>query len=530
MERIFLLVLLLPFYLYARPVEFSGSFDAYAEYDTLYDMEQNRNSRTARLNFNPRLKIYGMPLSMDFLLSTEESSLRQELNKYRIFLNPSKLLREEVSLPSLAFSIAGIEIGKCYTSYSRLSLYGTPLTGAAIEMNPGPLYLALTGGRTQRAVAGSDTSEFSYSRTLYAGRLGFGKKEKSHLFFTLLHAEDNGNSVEPYFTDYNGDTIEPFTPNDNYVLGTEINIALFNGKLNLKSEVSGAQFTDDKRCPELTHAKVPSIITNSTHPNLTTSFDFAHSSEISVDLPVTCVSANYERIGTGYRTLGNEYLRNDEETFGLEASQAFMNGILDFDEGVGFSRDNLSGFNEYTTLFSEYRVGSGLTLPELPYIRTDYALYTSKEEENTQQNMISLSSGYYFEKSRLSFSPSIYYSLYNDENYTSNSLTFGQGVNLWLPLSFDAAIDWINTEGEEKSTLFGYSLSATYLSFSRWSNSIGFRITEEEDKNRRDLWYSSSLRMGVWGRIEFRAENNTYDSPEEDYNELRLVSSVSKNW
>jgi len=529
-KKYIILILFFPCLVAAKPIEFSGSIGVYGEYDTLYNTTQERPSRTIRFDFNPRLKIYGMPLSMDFLLSTDENSLRQELNKYRIFLNPSKLLKKEVSLPSFVFSIAGIEIGKCYSSYSKLSLYGTPLTGAAIDMNPGPLYVAVTGGRSQRSVAGSDTSETAYSRTLYAGRFGLGKKERNHLFITFLHAEDDENSIKPYYIPYANDTIEAKTPKDNYVSGIEGTLSFLDGKLNLKSEISGSQFTDDKRYPEIVNTNIPSILTKYTHPNLSSSYDFAHSSQLSLNLASVEIALHYERIGPGYKTLGNEYLNNDEQNFGVEASQILWNGIINLEETTNFSENNLSGFNSYTTRFNEYRIGTGITAPNLPYINTDYAIYIDAGEETTRQNLFSLSSGYSFEKARINFSPTLYYSFKNDKDCTSNSITLGQEISLWFPLNLELGIDWISTEGDSARTLSGYNFSITYVSFNRWSNATGVRITGEEDKNRRDLWYSSSLDLGSLGNFEFRVENNVYNSSAEDYNELRVVSSVSKNW
>jgi len=226
-----LLLVFFPLTLFAGPIQFSGSAGVYGEIDTIQGTPQNRPFMIRRLTFNPTLTVYGMPLSMNIFISDEGSNLRQEINKYRIFLNPSLLFKESVSLPPLVFSISGFELGNCSPTYTNLTLSGTPLLGGALEMNPGHVYLAAAAGRSKRPVVGSDSSEPAYSRLLFAGRVGVGKKDKSHLFFTALTAKDNENSIPPYYTSSDGDSFEAITPKENYVGGVEANLVLFDGKV-----------------------------------------------------------------------------------------------------------------------------------------------------------------------------------------------------------------------------------------------------------------------------------------------------------
>ena len=525
-----IMVFIIPLIINAKPVEFSGSFSIYAEYDTLYNADQKRPSRITRLYLNPELKIYGMPLSLNILLSTEESSLRQELNKYRIFLSPSELLKGALPLPSLAFSISGIEIGRCYPSYSKFTLYSTPITGFSVEMNPGPIYIAGTGGVVNRAVPGSDSSEVSYKRTLYAGRFGIGKKEKTHLFFTLLYAKDDENSIEPYLIPYEDDSLELITPRENYIAGVELNLSLFNERFKLKAEIEGSQFTDDIRTPEISQLKLPPWLTKYTHPKLSSSFGTAYKTQFSIDLKITELEFGFERVEPSYRSLGNEYLRNDEQRIEATANQQFWEGILYLSEGVSISQDNLSGFNSYTTRFYEYNTEMGINIPNLPYLDINYTLYINKGEESIKENLLSLSSWYNFKIKGIDFSPSLFYTFQLNDSYTSNSLTLGQNVSFKLPLSFDIGVNWIDTKGKETSTLTGYSGSFTYTFFKRWSNSVGGGITQKRDERKREIWYSSSLDIGVFGNLELRVENNVFSSKKEEYNELRIAGSLSKTW
>jgi len=91
MKRVVILPLLLGV-LYAGPVQFSGLASISGEYgwvtgsgDTLVEPRPE-----LRFSLSPSLSFWGFPLSLDMDLSTMESGLRQQLNKYRFFLHPAQ--------------------------------------------------------------------------------------------------------------------------------------------------------------------------------------------------------------------------------------------------------------------------------------------------------------------------------------------------------------------------------------------------------------------------------------------------------
>jgi len=263
---------------------------------------------------------------------------------------------------------------------------------------------------------------------------------------------------------------------------------------------------------------------------MSSAFDIAYSSVLSLNLNIITLSFNFSQVGTAYKTLGNEFLRNDDQTLGATATQNLLNGILTFDEGISLSRDNLLKMKTSTTKFNQYRGGIGLYIPNLPTLRSDYTLVINAGEETARQDLVSLSSSYNFAIAKINFSPSIFYSFQKDIDNSSNSITFGPSISFSFPLTINLGLDWISTQGTEHSTLVGYSGSLSYTFFKRWSNSAGMKITGKEDEDRRSLFYSSSVDMGVFGRFELCMENNVFASPVENYNELRLVSSLTKSW
>ena len=132
-------------------IKFSGSSRLYTQYSSRQGINQQTPKNYWRWDLNPTLTVYGIPISMNFFLSSEQSGLRQNINRFSLSLVTTKLLRK---VPVLSY-FSKLGIGTCNPYYSSLTLSGVAVTGVDLEFTPGIFYLAFTGGRTQK---GRDTS------------------------------------------------------------------------------------------------------------------------------------------------------------------------------------------------------------------------------------------------------------------------------------------------------------------------------------------------------------------------------------
>lgn len=545
MKRLFILVLLVPIFIYAEPIEFSGSASIYEEYNPIHGAPQGRPTSTLRFNLNPTLTIYGMPLSLNLFLSSEESNLRQALNKFRISLQPKDLMRDMVHLPSFIFSISNVEIGTCYPQYSPYILSGMPVTGGTVELNPWFLYFAFSGGRIQRGVAGSDTTDPAYERKLYAGRFGIGKKDGTHLFFTYLYAGDDSTSIPPYTFPVAGDsdTVEVITPQENYLVGAEFTLSLFEDRFKLESEIVGSQLTRDIRMPELTIPGVPSWVKGISRPRMSSSFDYAYSVKPSLTMLDTKMWSGLKMVGPGFTSFGAANLRNDNLAYEVGINKNLLNNSISLSVSHTKEHDNLIGNKVSTTSFTSYAFNIGLNFINLPYLQLNYTPYYQSNDNlsiDSQTDILFLSTGYNFTLFDLNNSSTFSYShqTYQEEsdvnNYSSNNFSLYESVGFKFPLSISAGLGITNTNYTvTKEQLVSFDISTSYIFFQRWTNTIGFDISSERKKGSKyGINFNSSIPLWWFGNMRVSVAWNTYQGEyeEEDYDEWRLIGTLSKNW
>ena len=256
MRKITLLVLLISFVSYAGLVEFSGSANLYGEYDKIDGDTLIDPTSQVRFTVSPTISIAEMPITFDLQLSSMESKYRQALNKYRISIQPEKMARDKVRIPSFVFAISNVEFGTCYPYFSPYTLSSVPVYGGGIELNPWFLHLEGAMGTLQRSVDWSDTTytDYAYERSLTAFNVGFGRKETSHFHFIFLHAVDDSNSVSPYFIPAYTDTdsVEVTKPMENYIAGIDLKLSLLNNRFYVESEIVGTEVTRDHKNQNIT--------------------------------------------------------------------------------------------------------------------------------------------------------------------------------------------------------------------------------------------------------------------------------------
>ena len=176
----------------------SGEIGAYGELYSMQGQPKRRPSSTGRIFFRPTLNLFGVfQIPFEFLLSTEGSSARQNINQFGI--NPK-------------WDWGSLNIGDFSTEYSQFTLSGIQIRGGGINLNPGNFRFSTASGFTRRSVPGG-AQDGSFKRFLFAAKLGYGNEESSYIDFIFLRAKDEVGSLNQ-----NTKSITVISPNGNDVL------------------------------------------------------------------------------------------------------------------------------------------------------------------------------------------------------------------------------------------------------------------------------------------------------------------------
>jgi hypothetical protein len=550
MRKAVLIVLFLSFASYAGIVDFSGSANLYAEYDNIEGGDSLiEPSSQVRFTVSPTISIAEMPITFDFQLSSLESKYRQALNKYRISIQPEKMLRDKVNVPSFVFAISNVEFGTCYPYFSPYTLSSVPVSGGVVELNPGFLHLEGTMGNLQRSVDWSDTTytDYAYERNLYAFNVGVGRRENSHFHFIYMYSGDDSTSVDPLFapnTFYSdSDSVEIVKPMENYIAGIDLKLSLFDNRFYIESEIVGTEVTRDIRMPELDLEWVPTFLTNIFHPRMSSSFDFAFTVSSALNIYDTEVSGSFGIVGPGFESFGNPYLRSDLFAYGAGIKQNLFNKSVFLYGSLEKETDNILGIKGSTTAFNAYEFGIGFNFANLPYLDFSYSPYTERNDSlllDRSSKMYSVNTGYELTLANISNYISLFFSyqdftdLDNSNNYTGKAISVSDEINFIIPLSLSLAVDYSETNYPDiDEDILSFDVGAYYTFFEKWTNGIGFITSSQgDDASQKGIYFSSSLYLSSFASMNFDIEKNSYDDVDDidDYDEWRLIGSISSSW
>ncbi len=528
----------------ARPVEFSGSATLQGNAEFISGDTLRKPYTNLTFTLSPTLTVFGIPITTDILLSTMESDLRQALNKVRIGIDPISLIRQKLPVPGFMQYLPNIDIGTFSPSYSPLTVLGVAITGFGIEYQPWKVYLAGAGGRTQRAIEGSDTTEPTYKRTLYAGKFGLGKKEASHLYFSLLYAHDDSNSIERNWQIYQPDTSEPadtievVRPQENYVLGMDFSLSLFEDAFRLDAEVAGAELTRDIRMDVENYKWVPDWAERILKPRLSSQYDFAFSARPVLNIFETKVAGEVRMVGPGFVSLGAPSLRNDNLSYQVGVERSFIDNAVVISGSFNREQDNLIGMKLSTTTFAAYGFNLVLNFPNLPYLGLNYSpCFQRSGSLSDRSHNISLNAGYSFETGEVSHSPSIAvsYQKHNatmtENNYSTFDLSFGHSFGFTFPLSLTFNIGYSHSAYSDSSVnLIATSLSPSYTLFNSWTSGLFLSGSFEKANRRLDVGLNSSFPVWRIADATISLGRSIYRGQDGGYQEWRLAGGLTKGW
>ena len=163
-----------------KNIKLSGDVGAYGELYSISGQERRRPPSTGMIYFRPTLDLFNaVSLSFDFLISTEGSYTRQNINQFG--LNPN-------------WSWGKAHLGDFTEKFSDFTLNGILIRGAGVSIYSGWLNFSIVGGFTRRSVPGGAYNG-SFDRYLFGTKIGVGHESGSYFNLMFLRVRDNPSSL-----------------------------------------------------------------------------------------------------------------------------------------------------------------------------------------------------------------------------------------------------------------------------------------------------------------------------------------------
>lgn len=500
------------------------------------------------LRFDPTFTVFELPLTFNLYLDTKQSSERQNVNNYSLFLEPyllrdiiAKKKKENKSVNGFLKFMSDfktLKVGEIYPYYSNYTLNGSRVTGGDIAYNPGWFYIALSGLNNLKAIEG-----YNYSRKLMAGKIGAGSMEESHFHITVLKAWDDENSLSPE------QATNGITPQENFLFGTEGKLKFLNGRLIFEGEIVGSMYTRDITSPALESEDIPGFLSFILDTKISSSFDYMYSIKSIYDIieTQTKITGEYKSIGPGYTSLGALNIRNDIRGFKIKVNQKFLKRKVQLSASMERERNNVGSLNTSTEITNNYSLNIKFNFKNFPYLILDYRPNYVYNEEGSDSLKVDYNSSVFTIMTGLNDFTDDYYNSTNllistvNNNASSDAsdykiLNFLISSNLSFvkfPLTLAVSAGYTFNNSTENSRIVSFDLSGSYLFFKKMNNTIGLSYLGEKDRNEKFGVYFITA-VPLWDVADFylRAEQNFYREKVYEFgdnNEFILTATLSKN-
>ncbi|GEM_PF-6260822 len=269
-------------------------------------------------------------------------------------------------------------VGNVNPYYSDLTIMGTTVQGADIEVTPGAFYLHATHGRLLNPYRMANQQENAFSDRMTAAQLGWGEVSEEHVHLRMMSARSD-NPEPTYFS----------RPDRNHMLGIDIAKDLgHNLMLGIEANQSSASFRDvETETPSSFQRNLRSLDLD--RSAMQTQLEF-QPTDLSLNL-----KTRYYRLGNGYHSLAAPFLRTDLHGWQLEGSKGVFADRLSLLAGIERQEDNLSGTRFATMKIQTLRFGASTQLAKFPNINVLYTpvtMHYTSPVHNNVRNMHLLSS------------------------------------------------------------------------------------------------------------------------------------------
>lgn len=306
-----------------RPFTASGSISISANTYTASGIANRRAPASLQSTANLDFSLFGFSSGLNMLYSTDQSEFRQNMNNISF---------------DAQWKWITVQAGDVNPSYSKYGLSGATIRGGYLQLDPGNWNIELSGGRSKKAIPNnSQRDEFrepSFERWAMAGKIGYDAEGDNHFYLSSHYELDKSGSLN---------NPSGITPKENLTVTPDAMVSLFDGVLNLESQVTFSAYTRDVNSPEVPISDIglPNFLSNIIQGRQSSRLNYAGQATANLRLDQFGFEVGYERIQPGFRSLGIGRIQDDKERIRLAPSVRFFDNKVSVQSNISLGRDNL---------------------------------------------------------------------------------------------------------------------------------------------------------------------------------------------
>lgn len=310
-------------------------------------------------NANTNFSFFGFSSGLNVLYSTDQTGLRQNMNS--ISFNAS-------------WEWIKVQAGNVSPSFSEYGFRGTSVRGGHISLTPGNWLIEASGGQSRRKVEFQIEDGFrdpAFERWTVAGKIGYGDEQGSRFYLSSHYSIDKSSDLNVT----NGSTLE-VTPEENLTLTPDLQLAFFDRKFTVSSQVTVSAYTRDVNSSRLPMESVgvPSFVNNLFKARTSSRVTYAGQAGAELSLNQFGMQVGYERIQPGFRSLGIGRIRDDQQEITVVPSIRLLDNRLSIQANMTLGRDNLLGTRLQTRKTTNAGTNVQFQLTDMITLSTNYNL------------------------------------------------------------------------------------------------------------------------------------------------------------
>ncbi len=490
---------------------YNGNIGLTSEFYSASGVPGRRPANTQRGSISTTITLIDqISLPFEFYFTSNQTGFRQPFNQFGV----SPRIGDWLTLHAGYYS----------AQISEYTFGDTRLLGGGVELHPGAFTLKALYGRSQTAVEPDSIHQVigTYKRTMWGGKIGYGRENGFMVGLNVWHAVDDSTSIRG--------TPAGVAPTENLVSSLNTSFPLAGNVLQFSAEVAAAAFTNDIRIAEINGGGPVSSFfkargSSQVDGAAKASINIAPSHSYSVRL-------SSQWVGPGFVSLGYAQLPNDVFEWTVAPSARFLADKVSVRASFGRRNNNLRNNRLATTTRSIFSFGVNAQPSQQFGIDVQYSNYgmlsTPKNDtlriENVSQS-VTIAPRYTFQAFEVpnTLFASYSYQDVDDKNVVTSAVNRNrsQSVTAVWALTFPSSLNFATTLLRTSSDVGPLTTGIT-----SFNETVGYQFFENTLTASLTLGYSIikavstdgqftgslslNYRVPRWGTVGFSLFNNSY--------------------